>query len=115
MAWLRSVVTGVPRVVFMHRDCGLMTLLIGPGRSLARLCLCLRARGVFLPGRLRASARAPRSAGEHSISLAYVYPGRWAVAPALQCARGPANAHVNPLIRAWAAPPTLHIAGLRAT
>ena len=30
-------------------------------------------------------------------------------------ARGPSNPHVNPLIRAWAAPPTLQIAGSRAT
>ena len=45
MAWLRSVVTGLPRVVFMHRDCGLMTLRIGPGRSLMRSCLFLRAPG----------------------------------------------------------------------
>lgn len=60
MAWLRSVVTGLPRIVFMHRDCGLMTLRIGPGRSLARLCLCLRARGVFLPARLRAHGRGDR-------------------------------------------------------
>ena len=29
-------------------------------------------------------------------------------------ARGPPNPHVNPLIRAWAAPPTLQIAGSRA-
>ena len=41
MAWLRSVVTGLPRVVPMHRDCKLMTLRIGPGRFLARLCLRL--------------------------------------------------------------------------
>ena len=31
-----------------------------------------------------------------------------------QSARGPSNPHVNPLMRAWAALPTLHIAGLRA-
>ena len=30
-------------------------------------------------------------------------------------ARRPSNPHVHPLIRAWAVPPTLHIAGLRAT
>ena len=60
MAWLRSVVTDLPRVVFMHRNCELMTLLIGPGRSLARLCLCLRARGVFLPTHLRVHGRGDR-------------------------------------------------------
>ena len=33
---------------------------------------------------------------------------------ARQLARRPPNPHVNPLIRTWAAPPTLQIAGLRA-
>ena len=33
----------------------------------------------------------------------------------LRLARGPSNPHVDPLIRAWAVPPTLHISGLRAT
>ena len=60
MAWLRSVVTDLPRVVFMHRNCELMTLRIGPGLSLARLCLCLRAQGVFLPTRLRVHGRGDR-------------------------------------------------------
>ena len=60
MAWLRSVVTGLPRVVFMHRNCELMTLRIGPGLSLARLCLCLRAQGVFLPTHLRVHGRGDR-------------------------------------------------------
>lgn len=32
----------------------------------------------------------------------------------LRRARGPAHSHVGPLIRAWATPPTHHIAGLRA-
>ena len=36
-------------------------------------------------------------------------------APTLQSARRLSNPHVDPLIRAWAAPPTLQIAGLRAT
>ena len=35
--------------------------------------------------------------------------------PALQSARRPSNPHADPLIRAWADPPTLQIAGLRAT
>ena len=30
------------------------------------------------------------------------------------CEPGPSDPHVGPLMRAWAAPPTLHIAGLRA-
>ena len=50
--------------------------------------------------------------------------GIWAVRPAGARRRNapiynrsfikPSHAHVNPLIRAWAALPTLHIAGLRA-
>ena len=35
--------------------------------------------------------------------------------PALQSAHRPSNPHADPLIRAWADPPTLQIAGLRAT
>ena len=34
---------------------------------------------------------------------------------ALQSAHRPSNPHADPLIRAWADPPTLQIAGLRAT
>ena len=60
MAWLRSVVTDLPRVVPMHRDCKLMTLRIGPGRSLMRSCLCLHTRGVFLPSHWRAHGRGDR-------------------------------------------------------
>ena len=50
--------------------------------------------------------------------------GIWALAPAGARRRDapiynrsfikPSHAHVNPIIRAWAALPTLHIAGLRA-
>ena len=35
--------------------------------------------------------------------------------PALQSTHRPSNPHADPLIRAWADPPTLQIAGLRAT
>ena len=30
------------------------------------------------------------------------------------CERGPPNPHVNPLLRAWAAPPACRLEGLRA-